>query len=654
MRNESVLIGAAFALMLFMFVACTETASAEEASICRGDVATITIILLQNGTYGNPVSNQPVEFFDQTLDVFLGLALTGVDGHAQFEWSLPLDHPLGPTIINATYRGNETLALAPSFQWTSITVLSPTEMDIRVERSVIFPGDVLPFTVLLLNDMDLPLPYAQLTVFCNRMPVVSGVTNSSGWARFTVQCNDSWACLGENEIRVVYERNLTAFNEAVAESFMITIEQVSTSIEVAEPPPESYGLNDTLLTDFILKSDDGTLPGARLQVSLDGVSLAVVLTDESGTAYVCLIIDARFSLGPHTLTIEYPGSSRYASCSREIYVTVSSIATIQVTLQEPVIINTDSNITIEIGDLFGRPIPNATVILRDLVSNETLANAVPAGKTSVGFSLRIVGRSGARSFLVRIIGNEHIMNRTYAFSAFVWSRPDLILVRSTIRGYASPNQLVTLEVKLCDSQMAYTGTLVEACIDNTTVVSRAFTNSSGLAVIQIKAPQLEGPFDTWIVYRGNLTAFRMSNALHYSFIVSRTVPLAIELYHYAVILPLQQLEVVLMACALNGSLLEGVTINYEWLSVRGSAESTHGGLSQLYLPVPGYPGSFNLSYWTESSSYILSCIGHFVINLNGTEVAAAQGVGITGMTASICVSLTLVAIPIIRKRYLLD
>ncbi len=654
MRNESVLIGATFALLLFMFVACSETASAEEMSICRGDVATITITLLQNGTYGNPVSNQPVEFFDQTFDVFLGLVLTDVDGQAQFEWSLPLDHPLGPTIINATYRGNETLALAPSFQWTSITVLSPTEMDIRVERRVVFPGDVLPFTVLLLNDMDLPLPYAQLTVLSNRMPVVSGVTNSSGWVRFTVQCNDSWTRLGENEIWVVYERNLTDFDEAVAESFMITVEHVFTSIEVAEPPPEAYGLNDTLHAGFVLKADDGTPPRAELQVALDGVSLTAASIDESGTAYVMLIIDARFTLGPHTLTITYPGSSRYASCSRDVYITVSSPAAIGFTLQEPVIINTDSNITIEIGDLFGRPIPNATVILHDLVSNETLAKAVPAGKTSVGFSLRIVGRSGARNFLVSIAGNEYVMNRTYTFSAFAWSRPDLILVRSSIRGYASPNQQITLQVRLFDSQTAYTGTLVEACIDNTTVVSRAFTNSSGLAVIQLKAPQLEGPFDTWIVYRGNLTAFRMSNTLHYSFTVNRTVPLAIELHHYAVILPLQQIEVVLMACALNGSLLEGVAIHYEWLSVQGCAERTHGGLSQLYLPVPGYPGSFILSYWTEASSYILSCSGYFIINLNGTEVAAAQGVGITGMTASICVSLTLTAIPIIRKRHLLD
>ncbi|RDE16616.1 MAG: hypothetical protein C4K49_04445 [Candidatus Thorarchaeota archaeon] len=654
MRNVPVLIGAAIALMLFMFAACTETVSAEETPICRGSVATITITLLQNGTYGNPVSNQPVEFFDQTLDVFLGLVLTDVDGRAQFEWSLPADHPLGPTVINATYRGNETLALAPSFQWTSLTVLSSTRMDIQVERSTVFPGEVVPFTVLLLNDMNLPLPYAQLTVFCNSVPITSRATNSSGWARFTVQCNDSWARLGENEIRVAYEQNLVVFNEAVAESFMVTVEQVSTSVEVTKPPLGSYGLNDTLRTDLFLRADDGALPGARLQVALDGVSLAAVLTDDSGVAHLCLVIDGIFTLGPHRLTFEYPGNSRYASCSHDISISVLSSANIRIILQGPVIVNTDSNITIEIRDLFHRPIQNATIILRDLVSNETFAGAVPIGTTSVSFSFHIVGRTGARSFLISIVGNEYVTNRTSAFSTLVWSRPDLILVRSNIRGYASPSQQIMLEVRLYDSQMAYTDTLVESWIDNTTAVSHSFTNSSGFAIVELKAPQDEGLVDTWIVYSGNLTVFRMSNTLHYTFTVSRIVPLAIELHHYTVIMPLLQLEVVLMACALNGSLLEGVTINYEWLSIRGSTESTHDGLSQLYLPVPGFPGSFILSYWTESSSYTLSCSGHFVINLNGSEVAAAQGVGITGMAASICVSLTLAAIPIIRKRYLLD
>ena len=111
-------LGLAFALSLFFIVlllSSSASVDAEEVNIgVRGEDVTISAILLQNGTYGTPVPNQTIEFYDQTMNSFLNYGLTNAAGIATIVWNIPIDHSLGPTTLNATYRGNESLFLAPS------------------------------------------------------------------------------------------------------------------------------------------------------------------------------------------------------------------------------------------------------------------------------------------------------------------------------------------------------------------------------------------------------------------------------------------------------------------------------------------------------------------------------------------------------------
>ena len=87
-----------------------------EVQVVRGKAIAITSILVQNGSHGDYVPNQRIVFFDQTYNTQLGSDMTDANGVASISWNIPINHPLGPTIINATFFGNESLSLAPSCQ----------------------------------------------------------------------------------------------------------------------------------------------------------------------------------------------------------------------------------------------------------------------------------------------------------------------------------------------------------------------------------------------------------------------------------------------------------------------------------------------------------------------------------------------------------
>ena len=135
-----------------------ESTSAEEETIVhRGDNVIITACLFQNGTYGDPVQYQIVEFFAESSDDFIGLARTDINGYASIVWDVPNDYPLGSMIMNVTFRGNQSLALLPAYQQISMLVFSSTEIALEVQDYSLAPLDDLCFVVTLVNDLQEPL-----------------------------------------------------------------------------------------------------------------------------------------------------------------------------------------------------------------------------------------------------------------------------------------------------------------------------------------------------------------------------------------------------------------------------------------------------------------------------------------------------------------
>ena len=116
-------------LFLVLISVNAGVASADENLVAiRGENVTLSVVLLQNGTYGEPVPEQEIYFFDQTNNQLLGNAITDSNGLASIIWDIPSDYLLGPTIINATFYGNESQFLASSFQNIVLNILADTEI----------------------------------------------------------------------------------------------------------------------------------------------------------------------------------------------------------------------------------------------------------------------------------------------------------------------------------------------------------------------------------------------------------------------------------------------------------------------------------------------------------------------------------------------
>ncbi len=642
------------AAIFLLFVCGTTTVSAEgENVVSRGETITITAQLLQNGTYGDPVVNQKIEFFDQTHDSFLGSDMTDSNGLAHIDWPLPSEHPLGFMMINATFRGNQSLSLSPSCHWMPLTVVSSTAMEIQVEDSDLAPGDVLFLIVRLLNDMNEPLSDASLMVVSNSLALGSGITNDTGYVSFSLHCNTSWAQLGANTVSVIYEGDLALFQEGVESSFSVTVEQIATLIKHDNALSDIVTLNDSITLSLTLWANEETLPIGLMMVSLDGTTHSSVTTNGSGVATLDLQINEAISLNNHTLIIEYTGTDRYSISILRIHFIVTSPVLIEVLLPEYIVTGAELGISVVVQDILNRPIPSVSITILDTLTENAVTKPVTGNNNPTLLLLPITGPRGIREFVITVNEAQYLTNGTHRFSEPVWFRPTLSLNQSNILGFASPRQEILLVVHLINNDANYSDKLVEVYSIDNTLVTQSITNQSGIATMAFLAPSSEDHFVFLIVYSGNESAYELSVILEYSITVAKTIPVIIIFNYYEIIPQLKEIHVQLTIQGLNGSLLRSIPISYVWLSANMEIDSSNDGLINLQLAIPSTPGSYLLSYESEASGSLQSYAGSVVIVIGEADVSAAQGIGIIALAIGSCLSISLVSIPLIRRRYML-
>ena len=630
------------------------TVSAEgEIVVSRGETITITAQLLQNGTYGDPVVHQRIEFFDQTYDSFLGSDMTDSNGFAHIDWSLPSGHPLGFMMINATFRGNQSLSLSPSCQWMQLTVVSSTTMEIQVEDSDLAPGDDLYLIVHLLDDMNEPLSDAFLMVVSDSLLLGSGITNDTGYASISFHCNTSWAQLGANTVTVIYEENLALFQAGVESSFSVTIEQIATLIEHDNALSDIVTLNDSITLSITLWANEETLPNFLMIVSLDGTTQSSITTNGSGVATLDLQINEAISLNNHTLTVEYMGTERYSTSILQIHFIVTSPVLMEVLLPEYIITGAEIEILVMVWDILDRPILSASITIFDTLTEEAVTKPVTGNNNPTLFLLPITGPKGTREFIITVNEAPYVTNGTHRFSEAVWFRPTLSLNQSNIMGFASPQQEISLVVHLINGNTSYSNKLVEVYSIDNTLVTQSMTNQNGTASMAFLAPSSEGHFVFLIACGGNESVYELSVILEYSFTVARTMPVTIVFDCYEIVPQLKEIHVQLTIQALNGSLLRSIPISYVWLSAHAEIDSSNDGFIRLQLVIPSTSGSYLLSYESEASDSLQSYAGSAVIVIEDADVSAAQGVGIIGLAVGFCLSISLVSIPLIRRRHIL-
>ncbi|TFH06634.1 MAG: hypothetical protein E4H14_10395 [Candidatus Thorarchaeota archaeon] len=425
------------ASLIFLVAASgISTASAEQEHVAvRGESITISVILLQNGTYGDPVPEQKIEYYDQTNNLLLGTDITNVSGLASIDWNIPIDHVLGPTVINATFRGNESIFLAPSYQSFILNILASTEIILYDAPLMLAPDDILSFSVILHDDMSNPITNRNLSVFMDDILLATAITNSTGGASFSIHCNSSWSIIGENIIRIVHEQDIVNYYERAETIFSFEIQKLQTSIQ------SNFSLDFILLDESLdfeveLKSIDGGI-SANLEVLLDGSHLTVATTDISGNSTINLTIDDQFSLGHHFLAIFYNGSERYSETSCIIEFDVVSPAIIDIEISSPAVIGLETDVIISLCDVLVHPI-ETILFVSDISNGRNMSIQTSDDIIDINIKFAFFGPVGLHDMMIEI-GNQFIINRTIMYNISIWSQLELTFLHSNTLNFASPN-----------------------------------------------------------------------------------------------------------------------------------------------------------------------------------------------------------------------
>jgi hypothetical protein len=628
------------------------TVAQEDTIILRGNLVPISARLLQNGSYGDPVGEQRLDFYDYSQNSFIGFSMTDSDGYATVYWNLALNHSLGPTLLNVTFEGNDTFSLAPSCQWTTVIVVSGTQIDIQYDHRVYYPGNQIPLLVKLSDDHSEAIADALIAVYHNDMLLATGLTNETGYIIFNLECNTSWCSLGNNDIKVVYEPLMTSHHNSSEYFIGVEVQQIMTSIQLEDLNGTQFQLDEFLWMKLSASAAGKGFPNAILDILLDGSPIDTATTDAFGMTESLIHINHRLDLGLHRVKIEYGGTDRHTAASLEIDIVVTSPAMVSVVLPDYAVIGADSQIQLEIHDSFGRPVPGAIITIHDEVTNETQSIPVPLGHTTTQSNLIFTGPTGVRGLLTTISGNPYLTNTTWMFWITVWLKPTISIAGSNVFGYASPGQWLSFRVHLNSNEISLPDRLIEGSI-NETILPSQVTDSYGFTNITLHAPETQGRYILLLKANGSSLSYELSAVLEYTLIVSRVMPVQVSLKYYITSPELRELRVCLMLRCLNGTILGGVTLYYEWLSNSASTITMQSGLVELILPIPTDAGIYSLYYSTDGTDHLFQTSGHSLLTISETQVLAAQGIGIPGLVLTLFLSLGLLGIPAVYRRHLI-
>ena len=574
-----------------------------------------------------------------------------MSGIASISWDIPLNHALGSTTINATFNGNDSLSLASSCQWTILTVLASTDIEIIQVPDLLAPGDILSFSVHLTDDLDNSISNTALTVYKDTTPLAIRTTNSSGIIQFEIECNSSWITLGDNDIHVVFDQDLVNYLDTSECTFAVEISKISTFLIPQGVYPDEIILNEFVDLHVELSETNALLPNESLEVFLDGQFLFSTTTNSSGIAHLHMNIDGRFTLGFHILRIHYNGTERYSGSYFETSLDVTSPAQIVVRVPDSAEIGENVEIEITASDLLGRVIPNSIISIFDETSNQRFSISSNPTETTTIVYYELQGPTGIHIIDVEVTENSFITNTSSIVTLTAWSSPDISFVICNIEHYASPGQDIVFEIQMNDWNGNCSFKPLQLLIDDE-VQFTVVTDTNGRVILSFSAPSVEDQYNISIFYSGNNTLFESQTKFDYSIQVTRLIPIRLELDFYEIVSPLHELSVHLRVRALNGSTPRGVQVNFDWLDSSIDVESTDGGIITLHLRVPVASGNYVLYYESQTSNSVISTSGSFLIEITTSDVMSLEGVGIAGLAIALIASVGITTVPIIRRKYL--
>jgi hypothetical protein len=624
-----------------------------EISVTRGEEISLSVYLLQNGSYGDPVTSQTIEFFDETYNSFLGASKTNREGMATLNFILDSNHPLGPMIVNATFRGNETYALAPTCQWSVLHVFSSTELQSHTSNEILSSEDELSISVRLVDDQQDPIVNEIITIRTSTKIIVASTTNTTGFASFHLICNESWSVIGDNVLFLTYDGNVSGFLEPSEEILRISIHKNPTTLRLDSSPPVAVLLNSTINLNLSAQSNENVLANAPLQIEIDNLQISEIITNEYGIAELQIRIDSDFSIGIHQITVRYSGTFRFDESYLTFQISVTTPVQFHVVVSEIIKVECNTIIGLQVYDLLHRPISEGFVNLFDMTAGIEAGSYILTSESTNNIEFTARGPNGLHDFRANITGNPFLTNQSCIFQLEVWSSTAIIISKSNILGYASPYQNVLVSFQLKDYQGPLPNRAVRILVENNTILNEITTEEKGSISILYRASNVEGLHTITIIYDGNESLYELRTTLNYNFIINKVIPARIEIVEYSVLVPTQEVYIKAEIFALNGTLLEGVQIEYQWLEFRSSTTSLAEGFVEFHLQVPLESGIHSLEYYIPNEKSLQASSGSILIALSLAEITSTEGLGIYGIIASLCISVAIISLPLLRRRYLM-
>ena len=638
-------------LVLLTNVNAPFVSAEDETYITRGSRITISITLLQNGTYGDPVVDQTVEFYDQSYNILLGTNHTNMLGLASFQWTIPPLHPLGPTIINATYRGNASLFLLPAYQTIAVHIVASTNLAISIDEYLVAPSDTIEIEVTLNDDTALPLSGATIHIMKENTTLISKLTNTSGQVRFNLECNTTWLALGTNFIDIVFLTDTSRYLEGSVRRITIEMNQIEPTMSTFVSGI-SFFLGESVEINLTLSSAEGIMPYAPVSVWLGEQLLLDIATDANGNCSFQILLNHDFYLGINTVRIEYLGSTRYAPTQTIIPLSIHTTLHVTVSPLDTAFAGEPLAIQIAATDSLNRSIPQFSLNMTDLTTGLGAIVAFPSNTATVVHFLQIGGPPGTHLMYFEAVNNDYISNGSMSINLAVWSRPQIILTSGNINHFAFPGQSILLELQVSDWQGNLSHHQIDVILDGV-YLQTFITDDHGIIIFNSNAPVSESSHNISFFVTGSIMNFQASSQYDYIFEVTRIMPVMLDLRAYEIVSPLKKIHVQVEVRGLNGTLLGGIDACFHWQGSILNKTSLPNGQIVLDLSIPSIEGIHVLTYYLAATWSMNSTSGSFNLEIANLDILASQGLGIHILAFSLVGSLALVLIPAIAKRTLM-
>ncbi len=637
-------------LSIVLFLIPIPASATSSTLVSRGEPFQISVTLLTNTTDGELLSNQVVEFYDETYDTFLGEAVTNELGIATLDYAFPLTHPKGYTLVNATFRGNESQSLAPSYQWILFLVTSLTSMELNYSSTLLAPNDDLIISVSLTDDLENPLPNEKISIYCDGTLLTTSRTNISGYALVDINLENASIGVGHHSILVVYEGNSTSFDRGVSNTFDFEVRKITTSINPLEPINESLELNQTIGVDVEVISNEGPLSDVPLSILIDGTVIGKSSTDSIGRAYFTIWLNESYSLGFHILEIQYSGDIRHDSSALQVEVKIITDLLLGITHDPIATINSTIGIDLEVLDILARPLPHVFVTLSDTTANRTVFFEY-VYQSEITLEFAITGTLGMHKFYLTAESGFAKSNDTETFLIEVWIMPSFRIISSNIFGYATPEQTIQLTARLSDNLGNLSHKSVTALFswnaDNLYMTSDQF----GIIRLTITSPALLGIHSILLNFNGSPSDFEFPSTYQYFFNVSTSIPVRITDFVFDIDYITRSISLRLQIYILNVTPLSRVPVEIRWhisppISIMPSPE----GRLFLSLSLPLNPGLYEFGCHIPTGKGIGAHSETLYIVINPTDSNVSEGIGFYPLALGILGSFLLPVLPKIRKK----